>query len=347
MKKLFTLLPAIIFAAQSFAQKQEKFTFEQVKAHCADMPLSKRARISVTRFNVTTTSANDAAAAQNAHANNKLKALSLLMGGSDAPKADGVPTTLAGNMSTTLTHALQDIGCYRVLETKDNNGDLTGEIDQGDSKYASKKVPKAGKQLGPQIAVTGELTEYSIKDKGMSIVGVGTNKKLVKIGFILKLINIETRDIIATRLIRVQSKTSGSVSVLGGLVSTNNSDPAIAAVMDDGILEAVRYMAHVRDSLNITVDNIPGSSSVSSDGTSEIEVSLTNASYTSFTDVAGVIGSLPGYKSMEKSFSSGVATYTVVHSGTADDFSTALGKNLGKKYEMMGSSNDKIELKVK
>jgi curli biogenesis system outer membrane secretion channel CsgG len=347
MRKIFILLFTVLSTIHVYAQNQEKITYEQVKSQCASMPLEKRARVSVTRFNVTTSSVNDARNQQAANANNTLKALSMLTGGGgNAPKADAIPVTLGDNLTTMLTNALQGVNCFRVLETQKNNSDLTGEIDAGDSKYSSKKAPKAGRQLGPQIVATGEVIEYSIKGKGLNVLGVGANKKLIKIGFNLKLINPETRDIIISKVIRVQSKSSGSVSVLG-LVSTENSDPAVAAVMEDGVVQAVQYMAHVRDSLNITVDNIPGNAAKDPNGASEIEISLSNANFASFNAVASLIGALPGYKSMEKSLSSGIGTYTVIHTGSADDFLTALNKKLGLKYEVTGFTSDKIEMKAK
>jgi curli biogenesis system outer membrane secretion channel CsgG len=266
--------------------------------------------------------------------------------GGDAPKADAIPLTLGDNLAAMLTNALQGINCFRVLETLKNNDDLTGEIDEGNSKYSSNKGPKAHKQLGPQIVATGEVLEYSIKDKGLNVMGVGANKKLVKIGFNLKLINPETRDIIASRVIRVQSKSSGSVDVMG-LVSTENSDPAIAAVLEDGVIQAVQYMAHVRDSLNITADNIPGNAVKDANGANEIDISLTNADFSSFNEISNIIGSLPGFRSIEKSLSSGVGSYTVTHIGSADDFLAALNKKLGSKYEITGFTDTSIEIKVK
>lgn len=336
-----------LLVLEAFSQNKEKVTYEEVKVQCASLPLEQRARVSVTRFNVTTSSVNDPRNQRATNANNTLKALSMLTGGGgNSPKADAIPVTLGDNLTTMLTNALQGISCFRVLETQKNNGDLTGEIDAGDSKYSSKKAPKAGKQLGPQIVATGEVIEYSIKAKGLNVMGVGASKKLVKIGFNLKLINPETRDIIISKVIRVQSKASGSVDVMG-FVSTENSDPAIAAVMEDGVIQAVQYMAHVRDSLNITVDNIPGNVAKNPNGASEIEISLANANFASFNAVTTIIGSLPGYKSMEKSLSSGVGTYTVIHTGSADDFLTALNNKLGAKYEVTGFTSEKIEMKVK
>ena len=344
IKNICLLLLAVATSKTAFAQKDEKISLEAVKQQCAGLPLGQRARMSVTRFS-TTTSTDDPAVQQNAASNNTLKALSTIFGGK-AQRADEIPLTLADGMTTMLTNALQGVNCFRVLETLKNNDDLTQEINAGNNSLSSKKAPKAGKQLGAQIVATGELIEYSTKSKGLNIGGVGTSKKLVKIGFNIKLINPETRDIISSKVFRVQSKSGNSVSVLG-LVSTENSDPAVAAVMEDGIVHAVEYIAHVRDSLNITVDNIPGSIAKNSNGESEIEVSLSNASYASFNAVAGIIATLPGYKSMEKSLTSGVGDFTVTHTGSADDFLTALNNKLGTKYEVTGFTADKIDVKVK
>ncbi|RKR85770.1 hypothetical protein BDD43_6045 [Mucilaginibacter gracilis] len=346
MKQLRILLFFLITAPAAFAQTKEGISFEQIKTQCASMSLDKRARVSVTRFNVTTRT-DDQTVQQNANANNRLKALSTIFGGgAPAQRADAIPPILGDNLAARLTDALQSISCFRVLETLANNKDLTNEIDASDSKYSSKKAPKAGRQLGPQIVATGEVTEYSMQSKGVNIAGVGAGKKIVKMGFILKLINAETRDVIFSRQIRAQSKASGNVSVLG-LVSTANSDPAIAAVVDDGILQAVGLMVHVRDSLNITVDNVPGNQTKDPKGEREVEISLVGANFTSFNAVAAIIAHLPGYKSMEKGLSSGTGNYTVSHTGDADSFLAALSDKLGTKYEVTGYTNDKIELKVK
>lgn len=346
MKRIITLMLLTLVAVGTYAQNKEVISFEQIKTQCAPMPLDKRARVSVTRFNVTTRT-DDQSVQQNANANNKLKALSTIFGGgAPAQRADAIPPILGDNLAARLTDALQSISCFRVLETLANNKDLTNEIDASDSKYSSKKAPKAGRQLGPQIVATGEVTEYSIQSKGVNIAGVGAGKKTVKMGFILKLINAETRDVIFSRHIRAQSKASGNVSVLG-LVSTANSDPAIAAVVDDGILQAVGLMVHVRDSLNITVDNVPGNQVKDPNAEREVEISLADANFNSFNAVAGIISHLPGYKSMEKALSSGTGSYTVSHTGDADSFLAALSEKLGNKYEVMGYTNDKIELKVK
>jgi curli biogenesis system outer membrane secretion channel CsgG len=327
-----------------FAQEDEKVKLEEVKQQCTALPLEKRARVSVTRFTVTTKMPGTETQ-RNAQANNRLKGLGTIFNRGEAPQADKIPPTLGDNLTTMLTNALQEVNCYRVLESLSNNKDLTGEIDAGSSQYSSKKTPKAGKQLGAQIVVTGEVIEYSEKTKGVAVVGVGSSKKTIKMGFNLKMINPETRDIIASHVFRVESRANKSVSVLG-LVKTGDTDPAVAAVMEDGIIEAVQYMAKVRDSLKITADgNFAGNGS--STGEKETEITLSNATFASYTALANIISGLPGYKSMEKSFTGGVGSYSVTHTGSTDELLTQMTRKLGNSYEVTGEDAGKIDLKVK
>jgi len=343
--KSIGLMASLIFSTPIlFAQTDEKVKIEEVKQQCAAMPLDKRARLSVTRFTVTTVQPGTETQ-RNANANNRLKGLGTIFNKGEAPQADKVPPILGDNLTTMLTNALQGVNCYRVLESLNNNKDLTGEIDAGSNQYSSKKTPKAGKQLGAQIVVTGEVIEYSEKQKGVAVVGVGAKKKYIKMGFNLKMINPETRDIIASHVFRVESRASKSVSVLG-LVNTGDTDPAVAAVMEDGIVEAVQYMAKVRDSLNITADGgFAGNGG--SGGDKGTEVTLSNASFASFTALANIISGVPGFKSMEKSFSGGVGNYSVTHTGSTDDLLTNISKKLGPTYEVTGEETGKIDLKIK
>jgi curli biogenesis system outer membrane secretion channel CsgG len=343
-KRIGLLISLTISIQVLFAQQDEKFKLEEVKQQCADLPLEKRARLSVTRFTVTTKMPGSETE-KNARANNRLKGLGTIFNRGEAPQADKIPPTLGDNLTTMLTNALQGVNCYRVLESLNNNKDLTGEIDAGSSQYSSKKTPKAGKQLGAQIVVTGEVIEYSERDKGVSVVGVGTKKKTIKMGFNLKMINPETRDIIASHVFRIESRANKSVSVLG-LVKTGDTDPAVAAVMEDGIIEAVQYMAKVRDSLKITADgNFAGNAS--STGEKETEISLTHANFTSFTALANIISGLPGFKGMEKSFTGGVGSYSVTHLGSTDELLAQMSKKMGGGYEVTGQESGKIELKAK
>ncbi|WP_276482563.1 CsgG/HfaB family protein [Paraflavitalea pollutisoli] len=350
MKRNTLLLPLLLVSAAGFSQTDEKFSIEQVKQQCAGMPIESRARMSVTRFTVTTSTTDQqqqAATGSNARSNNILKGLDILKGGNGAATpAVTIPPTLGENLTTMLTNALQGVNCFRVLESLQHNDDLTGEINAGNTELSSRKAPKAGKQLGAQIVVTGEVIEFSDKSKKVQVLGVGSGKKVVKMGFNLKLINPETRDVIVSHVFRVESRTGKNVSVLG-LVGTSNSDPATAAVMEDGVIQAVQYIARVRDSLKIDVNNIPGSSSSQPGGINEIEVVLANANFASYSAFAKLLSETPDYQSLEKSLSSGTGSYSVKFKGNTDQLVEALFPKLGTKYEITDQQDGKISVKAK
>lgn len=346
MKRLLPLLMVFCGVQHAFSQKDEKLTMENVKQECSNLPVEKRARISVTRFSVTT----------NAIQSSRVTNVSPYYYGRGLLRRNTVtnnnyvqygviPPALGDNLTTMLTNALNQVNCFRVLESLKNNSDLTQEIDAGNNGYSSKKTPKAGKQLGAQIVVTGEVIEYSVEDKGVRVMGVGSNKQLIKIGFNLKMINPETRDIIVSHVFRVQSRADKSVSVLG-LVSTGNSDPAVAAVMEDGVIEAVQYLARMRDSLNITSDgNFVGNGN--SDGTVDTEIDLSNINYDTYDSFVEMLKGIKGYQSMDKSFENGSASITVTHTGSDDKFQDLVLHKAGSKFEVTGQNPEKLELKGK
>lgn len=306
------LLMLLLTGSLAHAQKKVNVTFEKIKEECKDLPVDKRIRLTVARFTVTTTA----------------------------------PAEFGGNLATMLTNALQEVNCYRVLESLKNSSDMNDEINYSQGQYAKKgSGPKMGKQLGAQVVVTGEITEFNVKSSrvGVGLLSVGSNK--AKIGFILKLVNPETREVIFSKSINVEGKAGGgaSIGLFGAnLVSSTTSDPALANACEQGIIQAVEFMASKKDMLLMP----EASAGQNSAGTTETEVTLANANFNAFNAMTAILSSLPAFKSIEKTLSDGLATYTVVHSGTTDELLNELNKKLGGKYEVTGFGSGKIELKT-
>ena len=63
--------------------------------------------------------------------------------------------------------------------------------------------------------------------------------------------------------------------------------------------------------------------------------------------LANIISGASGFKSMEKSFTGGVGSYSVTHSGSTDDLLTQISKKLPGNYEVKGEDAGKIDFKVK
>lgn len=348
MRKLIFFLPAICFIHHALAQKDEKVTMEEIKQECANLPIDQRARLSVTRFTVTTSASNNASNGTVAPVRPGIWGGIL---GNQAPakgSAGYIPPAIGDNLTSMLTNALQNVNCYDVLESLSNNQDLTQEIDAGNGAYSSKKAPKAGKQLGAQIVVTGEVTEYSVDHKVSQIMGVGSSKEKVKIGFILKMINPETREIIISRQFRAQSRTNKTSSILG-LSTSSDNDPAVAAVMEDAVVDAVQTLAKWRDSLHITAKgDFVGNTQSSPDGVNSTDITLSNANYSAYTAFAKMLNGLHEFKSMDKSFTGGVATFSVSHAGSTDALMDDINKVIDpSKYDVKGVEEGKIEIAVK
>jgi curli biogenesis system outer membrane secretion channel CsgG len=314
IKKTKLIVFAMFLSLFSFAQKNVKTSFEKVKAICQDQPLDKRIRVTVGRFSVTTTA----------------------------------PESFGGNLTTMLTNALQGINCYRVLESLVNKNDMNDEIDYGEGKYAKKNAtPQKGKQLGAQIIVTGEITEYSVKDNTLriGIVKVGSNK--AKIGFVLKVINPETRDILFSQSISVEGKTGGSTEVgLFGLnaVSSENSDPAVINACELGIIKAVEFLASKKDEMNI--DGVP-KNPTKTILTNETEITLNKTNFSNYNEFADFLTRISSYKSVEKTFKSQTAIFTITHTGNSNDFLDEVAKKLAAQYEVVSIEAEKMEIKLK
>jgi curli biogenesis system outer membrane secretion channel CsgG len=353
MKKSISILSILFIFIHyiSYSQQSEKFSIQEVKQQCTNLALEKRTRISVTSFKVTTSHSKPETATKSNNSFFKRAVLgstlaSLTSNDSKATISNDIPPAIGENLSTMLTDALHEVNCFRVLESLSNNKELTSEIDAGNTVYSSKKIPKAGKQLGAQVVVTGEVIEYSIKDIEKSNVFHSKSQKFVKIGFNLKLVNPETRDIVSSKVFRAESKTNESKE---SIFRTNaEQDPAIASVMEDAIVQAVEYISKQRDSLHLTSEGSFAGNSQSSDGLNITEITLSNANYPSFSSLATFINNIPQFKSMEKSLTAGVGSYTVSHTGKTDDLLEEINKKLDmKKFEVIGYDNGKIEIKVK
>ncbi len=318
MKKV-TLTICIIFLSQlSFAQKNVKTSFEKVKAQCEGVALDQRVRITVARFSVTTGNA---------------------------------PNEFGGNLATMLSSALFKVNCFRVLESLINKADGNDEIDYGEEKYANKSTtPKKGKQLGAQFVITGEVTEYNSKNNGVRVglIKVGSNK--AKIGFILKVTNPETRDIIYAESINVEGKT-GSGTEVGAfginVISSGTSDPAVANACELGIIKAVEFLASKKDEMLVAGGITPKANATKTIQNSETEIELNKTNFATYNEFADFLSSLASYKSVEKTFKKETATYTVSHIGSSDAFIDEVSKKAASKFEVTSVDKGKLELKVK
>ena len=223
------LLFMVTFCTTSFAQNMEKdktkTTFENIKKVCGDTPLNQRPRITVARFNVSTPSAS---------------------------------YEFGGELATMLSNALQQTSCYRVLESIDNFSDMTNEIDLQSSGYVqSSSAPKAGQMMGAQFVITGEVTEYNLGKTGLKLGAVGFGGGKASIGFIVKVVNPATREIIFSESVNTEGKKGFQGMNFFGIeaIGGNFENKAVADAAEKGIIKAVEFLSIQKDNLMLDGDS--------------------------------------------------------------------------------------------
>ncbi len=312
MKKITTyLLVCFIYMSASqllYAQDSDvEVRFETIKKKCKDIPLDERIRVTVARFSAT---------------------------------ASNAPAVLGENMSTMLSNALSEVNCFNVLEEQKNLSDMTNEIDASNSEYFNSATGvEKGKMKLAQIIVTGEVTEYNNASTGTKILGIGGSVKKAKIGFILKIINPQTREILKSTSINTESTKANSFKV-SFLAHSSSSDPAVADALEKGIIEATEYLADEMDNIPLPSEDELGSNLTM--------LTVTDVSFSEKSTLLKLLQSNPDVKMIELSnFADNTATYSVRHTGSSDELATEIDKKYGGQYEITGLQSGMITMHSK
>ena len=313
-----SLAQAILFSSISiggFAQKKVEVTFEDLKTRCDSTPMTSRITVAVTRFNVTTTS--------------------------NTPE-------LGDNMATMLEATLHDMNCFRVLESMSNMADMKQELDGAGEGYMNKaSMAQKGKMLGAQAVITGEVTEYN---EGESSVGIGlvkTGKTTVRLGFILKVLNPETREVLWHKSVNVEGKKSGAFGLGIGLplvgrlniAHSMKNNPALMDALEKGTLQACKLLADDLPTIDLPKPLDP-----------EVTVTAFNISNIDYAGVNGFENLIKAAKSVSKTshqFGNGNGQVLVYHKGTSQELLDALYAKLEKGYEVLAMNDGQVDLRKK
>lgn len=310
MKYWAILLLLAHASIKGLAQKNVKIEIEKIKEQCKNSSIDSRLKITVARFSAT------------------------------APQAYN---ELGDNMATMLTNALQGINCYRVLEQLSNLNDLRGENDFAQSDESNgEATTQQGRMLAANLIFTGEVTEYSVRNKSAGVGILRSNKNIIKLGFVLKVINPLTREILDSKSINVEGQANGGTSLGFGtifgprieLAGSASKDPAIANALEQGIIEAVEFLGKKSEeykSLSLTVKN---TSTVST-------FAIQNCDFETISLITEKLKSESTILSIKKSVTNGNGVLRIEHTGSTDDLITLFQSKTGKKYtvkEFNGSS---------
>lgn len=306
---LFMFVSVQDVIAQNVKEKKSdiQMRMEAVKEQCKNIPLDKRIRVTVARFSST---------------------------------AGNSPRELGENMSTMLSNALSQVNCFNVLEEQKNMSDMTAEIDASNSEYSDAATGiEKGKMKLAQIIVTGEVTEYSEAANGLKVMGIGGTVSAVKIGFILKIINPRTREILKSSSFNVESKKGSSfrISIFSHKSSTN---PAVADALEQGIIQATEYLAAQKEYIPI-----PSEAELSSNLTM---VTVANMTFSQKSNTLELLKSTVGVKQVElSSFSNNTAVYSVRHNNSTDELATVIDRKYMGRFEITGTQSGKIIMRAK
>lgn len=229
-KNLFWITPIWILSfflstGHLYAQKKGNgkvdITIESIREMCNGIDYNDRVRMAVARFSVATPNAYK---------------------------------KFGDQLTTMLSSALQQVNCFNVLESASNMGDLTQEIELSQSGYTEQgSSPEAGKMLGAQVILTGEVTEFSEGKNSTGAFGISITNNKARVGFILKVIKPETREVIWSRSIEVEGKKPGGfkgVRILGvEMAGSKNQNTAIADAMERGIIKGVYELVEDKDNI--------------------------------------------------------------------------------------------------
>lgn len=316
MKKIVLItIIGFVLASTQFANAQNdkdersdvEITFENIKEKCKDIPLDERIRVTVARFSAT---------------------------------ASNAPLVLGENMSTMLSNALSEVNCFNVLEEQKNLSDVTSEIDASNSEYFNSATGvEKGKMKLAQIVITGEVTEYNNASTGTKILGIGGSVKKANIGFILKIINPQTREILKSKSINTESTKASSFRV-SFLAHSSDTDPAVADALEKGIIKATEYLADEMDNIPL-----PSEDELSSNLTM---LSVHDVSFSEKSTLLNLIKSTAEVKMAELSkFADNTAIYSVRHTGSTDELATVIDKKYGGQYEITGVQSGEIAMQSK
>ncbi|WP_420151506.1 CsgG/HfaB family protein [Spirosoma sp.] len=210
---------------QVFAQKTPEITLEKVAEKCKGLARDKRVVVKVARFSVSTKSAQ-------------------------------ANSTFGDELATMLTSAIQQTNCFRVMEMNRNAGDATGEMAFAQDGFTDGSGPAAGKMVGAQLVVTGEVTDFSEGNKSTQVGAFNFGGNTATLGFTLKLLNPQTSELLFSRDINMKGNSSGFRGMnLGGAnglkIGGSTENRAVQDAVQKAIIRAVEVMVDAKDQIEM------------------------------------------------------------------------------------------------
>jgi curli biogenesis system outer membrane secretion channel CsgG len=223
---VIALLSGLFMLPHDAAAQASDFSIEKVSKECKGIPRDKRIRVRVARFSVS----------------------------SRAAQATG---QFGEELTTIMTHAINQINCYRVLETIDKKEDANAEIAENESGATNGNGAQRGKKLSAQAIITAEITEYNEGKTGVDIIFIKVGKDKAKLGLIIKLVDPETSEILWSKSVNGEAAKSGFgiKTPWTTIVTSSKVSEAMSAAVEDIVMKTVTLLVKEKADIESMLPN--------------------------------------------------------------------------------------------
>ncbi|MCB0689375.1 MAG: hypothetical protein KDC53_22710 [Saprospiraceae bacterium] len=157
---------------------------------------------------------------------------------------------VGSGLTDMLSNALVECGCFSVVE-RSRMDDLMDELSLGmDGTVSSKSAAQVGNLLGAQYLVMGTITEFAENESGggaiglLKKVGAGVGLTQAHVGLIIKVVEVETGQVILSKSIDKKVKKLGLIGgqgMLGLALAGAYKSKAMEDAIEEAIIETVSY----------------------------------------------------------------------------------------------------------
>lgn len=313
MKRIRTVIAVAPFLISCMLvngqEKDPKTTVEEIESQCADVPLAERVTMSVSSFNVAT------------------------------------PTAYAkfgDELSQMLTNALQNVNCFNVLLSLKDSNEIMQEINFGETGNTKAGTsPKRGNMKGSQVIVMGKITEFAAGETSGGAFGIKVGGNKAHIGFIIQLINAETRELIDSKSFNVDGRANGfkGLRIMGiKAVGSTQNNKALSDACEKGIIEAVEYITASKSKMPLPKANAVNSK----DGTYIIVENADYGKVKTITDLLATKGTVSN-----KEIVNGIGSFFLEHSSKTDVIADFINSKLGSRFSIQSLEAGNLTLVAK
>jgi curli biogenesis system outer membrane secretion channel CsgG len=293
---------------------QDKITLESVKEICKDVPIDKRIPMTVARFAVKTKSAQN---------------------------------VFGSELAEMLTNALTNVGCFQMLEMIDNIDDLVRENNLKDNGIMDDDATTDSRFKGAKLVVTGDVTEFEEGSSSGGALGINVSSgSKARVGFIIKVINTQTRQILFSESVDMETKKAGigNISVIGiNLAGGSKRGKLLHDCMERAIIVACDKLAKNREKFNI----LPAPAT----GERTTQIKISNTTFAKITALKNGVKALTSgavaVSDVQTKLNGTEGVLTVRHKGTTDELVELLSSSMSNQLEVTGMDKNIINVAMK